>query len=160
MQIPASSTCSYRWASLFLLSFLSMTSTASIRSNKFRFCQQPTNVKRKSFSVSHSCNYFSSPPLQRQLVIWLDSLYLSIRNCFLSSFQIVLSVKYKLKGLLFRVLIYGALREFIWHDSLSSPCPFTGFNDKKKSTNRCTCLRHSQTRSPLVFVFLSLPTCK
>ena len=50
-----------------------------------------------------------------QLVIWLDSLYLSIRNCsqFFSSFQTVPSVKYNLRALLFRVLIYGPLRESI-----------------------------------------------
>ena len=132
-----------------------MTSSAFIRSNKFRFCQQPTNVKLKSFSVFHSCNYFSSPPLQRQLVIWLDSLYLSIRNCFLSSFQIVLSVKYKLKGLLFRVLIYGALREFIWHDSLSHPCPFTGFNDKKNQPiDVLVCV--IRKRAHLLFLFFFL----
>ena len=56
-------------------------------------------------------------------MIWLDSLYYSIRNDFLSSFQTVLSVKHKIKALLFRVLIYEGLREFIWHDSLSSPGP-------------------------------------
>ena len=56
-------------------------------------------------------------------MIWLDSLYYSIRNDFLSSFQTVLSVKDKIKALLFRVLIYEGLREFIWHDSLSSPGP-------------------------------------
>ena len=54
------------------------------------------------------------------------------------------------------VLIYGALREFIWHDSPSSPGPITV---KKKSTNQRACLCHSRARSPLVFVFLSLPTC-
>ena len=56
-------------------------------------------------------------------MIWLDSLYYSIRKDFLSSFQTVLSVKNKIKALLFRVLIYEGLREFIWHDSLSSPGP-------------------------------------
>ena len=34
-------------------------------------------------------------------MIWLDSLYLCIRKGFLSSFQRVLSVKYKLKAVLF-----------------------------------------------------------
>ena len=51
-------------------------------------------------------------------MIWLDYLYLFIRNGFLSSFQTALSVKYKGKRC-FLVLIYGALREFIWRDSQS-----------------------------------------
>ena len=42
---------------------------------------------------------------------------------FLCHIVTVLSVKHKIKALLFRVLIYEGLREFIWHDSLSSPGP-------------------------------------
>ena len=53
---------------------------------------------------------------------WILFTY-SLETVFLSSFQTVLSVKHKLKALLFRVLIYGALREFIWHDGLSNPGP-------------------------------------
>ena len=48
---PVSSTCSYRWASLFLLPFFSLTSSASTK-QQIRFCQQPTNVKLKSFNCS------------------------------------------------------------------------------------------------------------
>ena len=133
-----------------------MTSSAFIRSNKFRFCQQPTNVKLKSFSVFHSCNYFSSPPLRRQLVIWLDSLYLSIRNCFLSSFQIVQSVKYKLKGLLFRVLIYGALREFIWHDIACQALVHSPVSMIKKNQPIDVLVCVIRKRAHLLFLFFFL----
>lgn len=34
-------------------------------------------------------------------------------------------VKYKLKALCLRVLIYKALQKFIWHDRLSSSGPIT-----------------------------------
>ena len=50
-------------------------------------------------------------PLQWQPVIWLDSLYLSIRNCFFElSFQTVLSVKCKLKALLSSCDLWGIVR--------------------------------------------------
>ena len=63
-------------------------------------------------------------------------------NIFLStcSFRTVLLVKYKLKALLFRVLIYGELREFIWHDSLSSTGPITVSVKKIQPSNELVCI--------------------
>ena len=73
-------------------------------------------------------------------MIWLDSLYLSIRKDVLSRFQTVLSVKYKLKALLSSFDLWGDVK------------PWSSFN-KNKSTNLCAFLRHAHARSPLVFVF-------
>ena len=77
-------------------------------------------------------------------MIWLDSLYLSIRNDVLSRFQTVLSVKYKLQALLSSFDLWGDVK------------PWSSFN-KNKSTNQCAFLRHSHARSPLVFCFSFSP---
>ena len=70
----------------------------------------PSNALDFSVSVSVVLLLLFQP-LQWQLVIWLDSLYLSIRNCFFElSFQTVLSVKCKLKALLSCCDLWGIAR--------------------------------------------------
>ena len=118
----------------------------------------PTSAPDFSVSVFHSCNYFSNP-YSSSLVIWLDSLYLSIRRGFLSSFQKVLSVKYKLKAPLFSSFdLWGVAKVHLTRQPVKPWSNHSFNNNKKKSTSQCVCLRHSHARSPLVFVFLPLPT--
>ena len=111
----------------------------------------PTSAPDFSVSVFHSCNYFSSP--QWQLVIWLDSLCLSIRKGFLSSFQKVLSVKYKLKALLFSSFdLWGVAKVYLTRQPVK-PWSNHSFNyNKKKSTSVCVI----RTRAHLLFLFFFL----
>ena len=77
------STCSYRWALLFLLPFPSMTSSAStIHSNKSNKSGLLPTGPDCSVSVFLSCNDFPNSCSGSLIVIWLDSRYLSIRNGF------------------------------------------------------------------------------
>ena len=101
----------------------------------------PSTAPDFSVSVFHSCNYFSSPCSDSYWYGWIIFTY-PLEKGFLSSFQTMPSVKYKLKALLFRVLIYGALRKFIWHDSLSSPGPITVsiITNKNQPVNVLVCV--------------------
>ena len=75
-------------------------------------------------------------------MIWLDSLYLPIRNGFLSTFQRVLSVKYKLKALISCFDLWGVARVHLTY-SLSSPGPITVWFDVRSTETHinkvCSC---------------------
>ena len=87
--------------------FISLT---QVKSGPFKL--NPSTAAGFSVSVFHSCTitFLALPATVSDG--WILFTY-PLETVFLSSFQTVLSVKHKLKALLFRVLIYGALREFI-----------------------------------------------
>ena len=87
--------------------FISLT---QVKSGPFNL--NPSTAADFSVSVFHSCTITFLAPPATVSDGWILFTY-SLETVFLSSFQTVLSVKHKLKALLFRVLIYGALREFI-----------------------------------------------